>query len=131
MEHTAPEVQTATPNAVQKLNLFSIVGVSLAGAVSACAREDPEGFATLDMEASQPACVEVEDEPSWATQEIQAAAEPLTLTLDHDSEGENEDDGNDDRSSSPDGSHTSDPDPLQWKSGLESILYEDDSIADV
>ncbi|KAM3437816.1 hypothetical protein NHJ13734_004462 [Beauveria thailandica] len=75
--------------------------------------------------------VAFEDEPSWATQEIQAAAEPLTLTLDHDSEGENEDDGNDDRSSSPDGSHTSDPDPLQWKSGLESILYEDDSIADV
>ncbi|KAM3563825.1 hypothetical protein MY1884_001085 [Beauveria asiatica] len=62
---------------------------------------------------------------------MQAAAEPLTLTLDHDSEGENGDDGNDDRSSSPDGSHTSDPDPLQWKSGLESILYEDDSIADV
>ncbi|KAK8143439.1 hypothetical protein G3M48_007245 [Beauveria asiatica] len=86
---------------------------------------------SYDQEAAQPACVEVEDEPSWATQEMQAAAEPLTLTLDHDSEAENEDDGNDDRSSSPDGSHTSDPDPLQWKSGLESILYEDDSIADV
>ncbi|KAM3427700.1 hypothetical protein MY4824_009290 [Beauveria thailandica] len=88
-------------------------------------------LSSYDQEASQPACVEVEDEPSWATQEMQAAAEPLTLTLDHDSEGENGDDGNDDRSSSPDGSHTSDPDPLQWKSGLESILYEDESIADV
>ncbi|KAM3496942.1 hypothetical protein MY10362_009690, partial [Beauveria mimosiformis] len=61
---------------------------------------------------------------------MQVADEPLTLTLDHDSEGENGDDGNDDRSSSPDGSHTSDSDPLQWKPGLESIFYEDDSIAD-
>lgn len=51
MEHTAPEVQTATPNAVQKLNLFSIVGVSVAGAVSECARKGSEGFVTLDMVA--------------------------------------------------------------------------------
>ncbi|KAM3506521.1 hypothetical protein MY11210_007513 [Beauveria gryllotalpidicola] len=60
---------------------------------------------------------------------MQAADEPLILTVDHDSEGENGDDGNDDCGSSPDESPS--PDPLQWKPGLECILYEDDSIADV
>ncbi|KAM0738396.1 hypothetical protein ACQRIT_006133 [Beauveria bassiana] len=70
-----------------------------------------------------------EDEPSWATREMQAADEPPSLTVDDDSEGEVGHNGNNDRGSSPDGSPT--PDPLQWKSGLECIFFEDDSIADV
>ncbi|KAF1732155.1 Filamentous growth regulator 27 [Beauveria bassiana] len=86
-------------------------------------------FPSYDQEDAQPASIEVEDEPSWATREMQAADEPLNLIVDDDSEGEIGHDGNDDCGSSTDGSST--PDPLQWKSGLECIFFEDDSIADV
>ncbi|PQK12787.1 hypothetical protein BB8028_0003g14020 [Beauveria bassiana] len=86
-------------------------------------------FPSYDQEDAQPASIEVEDEPSWATREMQAADEPPSLTVDDDSEGEVGHNGNNDRGSSPDGSPT--PDPLQWKSGLECIFFEDDSIADV
>ncbi|PMB69946.1 hypothetical protein BM221_004593 [Beauveria bassiana] len=92
------------------------------------ANSDPEN-PTYDQEDAQPASIEVEDEPSWATREMQAADEPPSLTVDDDSEGEVGHNGNNDRGSSPDGSPT--PDPLQWKSGLECIFFEDDSIADV
>ncbi|KAM3478724.1 hypothetical protein MY8738_005791 [Beauveria namnaoensis] len=86
-------------------------------------------FPSYDQEHAQPASIEVEDEPSWATREMQAADEPPSLTVDDDSEGEVGHNGNNDRGSSPDGFPT--PDPLQWKSGLECIFFEDDSIADV
>lgn len=57
-ERTAPEVQTATPNAVQKLNLFSfLMGASVGSSAEAYSIRGPStGFSDFDDMVKQETC---------------------------------------------------------------------------